>query len=101
MNAIIEETMEIETLSIVGPKSGVEYTSEFIGNTGAFTDGQFVWSEVHDCYMCDQATFDWWSKVINDHQGLNNRIDKLSHQYGREAVFDAIRDIACHVLHLV
>lgn len=59
MKIIIKETSVTETLSIIDPKTGIDYILDFIGNTGAFADNQFNYDEEFDAYICDQATFDW------------------------------------------
>lgn len=90
MKIIIKETSEVKTLSIVDPKSGIDYVADFIGNTGALIDGQFVWDEDHDAYMCDRETFDWWDAVVTDNQLLEDRIYGLVQEHGSDAVYNAI-----------
>lgn len=98
MNILIKETLAVETLSIIDPKSGVDYISDFIGNTGALIDGQFAWDEEKNTYVCDQETFNWWNKVVGEHQALNYRIQDLTEEHGSEAVNDAYIDQErCHV----
>jgi len=90
MKIIIKETYAIETLSIIDPKSGVDYISDFIGNTGALIDGQFEWDEDRDAYVCDQETFDWWSTVVTANQALDDRINALVQEHGSETVYEVI-----------
>ena len=91
MKIIIKETSAVETLSIIDPKSGVDYISDFIGNTGALNDGQFEWDEDRDAYVCDQETFDWWDTVVTANQSLDDRIHELVEEHGSEAVYEVIR----------
>lgn len=90
MKIIIRETSAVETLSIIDPKSGVDYIADYIGNTGALIDGQFEWDEDHDAYVCDQEVFDWWSAVVTANQVLDDRIHDLVQDYGSEKVCDVI-----------
>ena len=90
MKIIIKETQKIETLSIIDPKTGVDYIADFVGNAGALIDGQFEWNEEFDAYICDQETYDWWEEVISDNQELDNRIHELAKVHGSEAVHNAI-----------
>lgn len=90
MKIIIKETSAVETLSIIDPKSGVDYISDFIGNTGALIDGQFEWDEDHDAYVCDQEAFDWWSAVVTANQALDDRIHDLVQEHGSEKVYEVI-----------
>lgn len=90
MKIIIKETSALETLSIIDPKSGVNYISDFIGNTGALIDGQFEWDEDRDAYLCSQETFDWWDAVVTSNQSLNNRIQKLVQEHDPQTVYEVI-----------
>lgn len=91
MKIIIKETSAVESLSIIDPKPGnVDYISDFIGGTGAFTDGKFFWDEDSNAYVCDQKTFDWWHTVVKDHQALVNRINNLVQKHGRGVVFKVV-----------
>jgi len=92
MNIIIKETGKVETLSIIDPKTGVNYISDFIGNQGALSDGQFTFDENKDGWVADQATFDWWDKVVDDNQKLVDRVSLLSAEHGAESVYAAITE---------
>lgn len=90
MKIIIKETSETKNLSIIDPKSGVDYTEDFIGNAGGFLYDQFKWDDENRAYWCDQATFDWWDRVVNDNQLLEYRIHELVKEHGSDAVYEAI-----------
>ena len=92
MNILIKETGERDIFTLIDPASNCCYVSDFIGNTGATINGQFTWSEQDDAYICDQGTYDWWRKVIDDQQALNWRIAELRSEHGQEAVHNAIVD---------
>jgi hypothetical protein len=93
MNIIISGiTPANKTLSIIDPKTGIDYIQDFIGNTGALIDGQFNYDDDQDVYICDQNTFDWWCKVASDNQILENRIYELTKEHGSEAVYAVIYD---------
>lgn len=91
MDIIIKETGARELLEILDPNTGVDWIQDFIGNYDAFSDGQFIWDEEQDAYLCDQVTFDWWAKVVADHELLENRIFELYKEYG-DKVYDVIID---------
>lgn len=90
MKIIIKEKSENKTLSIVDPRSGVDYILDFIGNAGAFVDGQFKQDDERDAYICDQATFDWWDAVVTANQALNDRINALAQEHDYETVYKVI-----------
>jgi len=97
MKIMIKETSVAKTLSIIDPNSGVDFIKDFVGNTGAFIDGQFQWDEDRDCYVCDQDTFDWWDTVVTDVQSLDYRIHELVAEHGSEAVNDIVHEAAAYV----
>lgn len=90
IKVIINETGLEETLSIVDPKSNVDFVKDFIGNHGAFSDGQFTFDEEVDAYRCEQDTYDWWAKVVSDHQALEERIADLKEAHGSDRVLDVL-----------
>lgn len=86
MDITIKETGESKTLSIIDPRTGVNWVQDFIGNTGALNDGQFRYDDETGSYECTQETYDWWVKVADEHETLSSRIEELAADYGREAV---------------
>lgn len=91
MNIIIKETGKEKSLSIIDPRTGVDFIQDFIGNHGALIDGQFVFDEDRDAWVCDQETYDWWVKVVNDNQALNDRIYELENELGSETVQNVVQ----------
>jgi hypothetical protein len=89
MKVIIRETGAVETLSIIDPKTGSNYAVDFVGNEGAFFDGQFVWDEEREAFIADQSTFDWWQKTVNENQALDLRVAALIDEHG----FDAVQEV--------
>ena len=90
MKIIIKETSAVQELSIIDPKSGVDYIGDFIGNTGALFDGQFEWDYDLDAYVCTQETFDWWDTVVTDNQLLDDRIHDLIQEHDLETVYKVV-----------
>lgn len=90
MKIIIKETNATETLSIIDSRTSTDYTVDFIGNNGALSDNQFKLDEETGFYHCDQDTFDWWEKVLADHQEVDDRIKSLSDQFGSDKVQNII-----------
>ena len=89
IKVIVKETGTKEILSITA-RGGIDYIVDFIGNTGAFNDGQFEWDDEQDAYLCNQDTFNWWSKVVTDNQALEDRIAALKETYGSGAVSEVV-----------
>lgn len=90
MNIFIKETGVCEKLCIFDQKTGVNWISDFIGNSGAFNDGQFTWDDEKDAFVCSQETFDWWENTIRKQEELDLRISELSETYGEHKVFYTI-----------
>ena len=78
---------KIEVLELIDPKSGVNCAADIIGNYGGFVDGQFVYNEDADAYDCTPEVYEWWKRVLADHQALENRIAELVEEYGSDAVY--------------
>jgi hypothetical protein len=88
----ITETGATESLSIIDPRSGCDWVIDYIGNAGAFEDGQFRRSKVDDEMECDQDTFDWWQNQIERQQAADYRIHALCDEHGSERVYAALHD---------
>lgn len=94
MQIIINETGATETLTMINPDSGVDCVVDFIGNTGALANGEIVWDDDHGTYRCDQNTYDWWERVIAAHEAMEQRIDELEIEHGKDTVQKAIGNSA-------
>lgn len=64
MNVFNKDTNEAKTLSLIDPKTGVDWAQDFIGNTGALEDGQFTFDDELDAYVCDTVTLERWEEEI-------------------------------------
>lgn len=80
MNVQITETSERKSLSI--RNNGIEWTQDLLGNAGALSDGQLVWSEEDDAYLCDQGTYDWWAQYIADTEATEAEAQALADELG-------------------
>ena len=74
LNVLITETNEVKSLSIIDPKTGVDYISDFIGNTGAF--GRKFEKIENDAaeYQTSEGDFEWWENVVEVAQEADNLI---------------------------
>lgn len=85
MKIYITDSKMTANLSIIDPKTGVDYITDFVGDSG-----DFVYDEDREAYCCDLATFVWWDRVTDDHQALNNRVHALSQKYEEGVVTQAL-----------
>lgn len=96
MNVQIKESGDIKKLSIVDSKSGVDYINDFIGNTGALTDGQFNYNDDLDLYEATQENFDWWEKVSKEYEKADfakkQFLDSIENDEKREIAERKIND---------
>ncbi|NCC05839.1 MAG: hypothetical protein EOM37_17775 [Proteobacteria bacterium] len=87
---IIETGARVE-LSIIDPKSGMDWTNDLMGNYGALPD----YDDETDAYMMSQADYDWWASLIDDYQRADYRMYELRRDWtserddGDEWEFDA------------
>jgi hypothetical protein len=69
-NVIIEETGKQKNLAIIDPRTGIDYTSDFLGNNGTSTDEEGFYHMTEDDY-------NWWKDIIEKHQANDNRIVEI------------------------
>lgn len=85
----IDETDEITTLSIIDPKSGVDWTNDLLGNCGALRR----YDDDQEVYLMTQEEYDWWDTLVAAKQASDNRRHKLARQL-LERLSDALmRDL--------
>lgn len=97
MNIKINETGEIKTLSIIDSKTGVNWAQDLIGNAGAFSEGEFEWSEDDNAYLADEVTYEWWAEYIADSQTTQDEVDDLAETLNMSA--DEINMLIANNLH--
>ncbi|GIO36186.1 hypothetical protein J41TS12_10470 [Paenibacillus antibioticophila] len=83
---------QVKELNIIDQKTGVNYVRDFIGNYGALVDGQFTWDEEQGAFLASEETYDWWEKVLGDHQALENRICELGEVHDPHEVAHIVND---------
>jgi len=96
MKIIIKETNETKMLSIIDPKTGLDWISDFVGNTGATSDGQFEWNDDLDAYVCDKYTYEWWEKLTTSAQKAGNRLYEIRIASGDNAANEIIEDASVY-----
>lgn len=84
------ETKEWSLCSIVHGQQQCCYVADLIGD-----DDNIAYDDEIECYVCDQEVYDWWTKVINDHQALEYRLDELRCEHGSEAVWAVLENAPC------
>lgn len=92
MKVIIRETRKMEQLQMLDNETGTDCTIDIIGNYGGL-NGQFVYDEESDVYHCNQDTFVWWERVLDEQQELNDRIAELKKEYGSERVQEVLEAV--------
>lgn len=98
MNVKINNTNIIVSLTATDPDTGIEWTQDMIGNTGAMNDGQFVWSEEDNAYLADQETYDWWDRYITQYNRTCDEVQELASEFGidESIIYDRIADMTNH-----
>ena len=67
MEIIITETKEEKELTLVSPKTGCEWTMDFINNGDLATDDDDNW-------VMTQEDFEWWKPVVEAYQEADNAV---------------------------
>jgi len=67
------DTGKSETLNITDPKSGIDWTTDLLGNHDALPE----YDADTDSYQMSQDDYEWWSDLINRYQEADNRFYEL------------------------
>lgn len=89
MKFIINETGKREELYIIDRKSGVDWSGDLIGNSGAIGD-YIKYDEDAEAYRIGQEDYDWWVAYIAMYERYADELEALREQYGIDAVDDII-----------
>lgn len=95
MKVIIIESGNIESLSIIDPKTGCCCVKDLILNNECYSD--FVHDEERDVWSCDQKTFEWWSEHTRATEQANQLVRVMREEFGTEAI-DRVVGEACEGL---
>lgn len=90
MLVTIRDTGTQVELAIIDSKSGIDWTSDLLGNAGALGDGQFI--TVDDDIVADGDTVAWWQSYIDDCLTTEAEVDELASALGisTDDIFDLI-----------
>ncbi len=94
MKFIIEETKEEVELKIIDPRTGVEYTADYmdIGTNDA------VSIDTDDCgmvtYIINKDDFEWWKEVIENQEYLDSLIAESS--LSQDEIMDLFEEEGCN-----
>ena len=87
MKFIINETGKPEELTIIDSKTGMDWSSDLIGNSGAV--GQYIqYDDGAEAYRINQDDFTWWSEYIAMYERCQEQLEALRDQYGSDVVDD-------------
>jgi|GEM_PF-2886223 len=96
ITVLIVETGKTKSLSAIDPKTGVNWISDLLGNSGVYdlpVDNGGVVPIADDdgptgVYRCSKDTYDWWVEYIAGMEDTADDLDQLSEDLG-EAGLDA------------
>lgn len=88
MKVFIKETQEVKELSIVD-ENGIDWTGDFINVS---VRDEFSFNDDEGYYETDLESYEWWERIIEEHQKLNDRIHELKEEHGYDAVYEVIKD---------
>jgi hypothetical protein len=97
MNIIVNG--QVKTLSLIDPKTGLDWFEDFIANTDALHESdQFGYDDEALLYTCSEEVFEWWKRVALAHQAVEDRIYDLVLEHGQTAVYTALQGTDGHDL---
>ena len=76
-NVIINNTSEIETLSIIDRSSGVNWIADLLGDAGIHADED-------GNYHMDREDFDWWAEYINGYTATEHDVAEMAEMTGED-----------------
>ncbi len=89
MEILIKETREIRALTLIDPKSGCEWTADFMNAGLLETDKET------DLTCMSQEDFDWWADLIPKMQEADNALEDFfknaEDRFGAEREFHEYR----------
>jgi len=89
MKVKIEELGDIEELTYIDARSGVDCTMDFIGNTGAF-GREFQWDDKEEVYVISVEDYNWWFYVITEQEEMDELVVQLLKVYDTDEVYKVI-----------
>lgn len=78
MKVIINNTNQIEELSIIDHKSNTDWIVDLLGNAGIHKDADT------DAVTMDREDFTWWQNYIEGHEATEREIAELAENAGVE-----------------
>ncbi len=66
-------TGKIESLSIIDPRTGLDWIQDFLGNNGA----DMTYNEETEVNEMDGENLEWWKNIIEKYQANDDRIVEI------------------------
>jgi hypothetical protein len=94
MKIKIIESQEVLELSIIDPRTGINWINDFCNSPEEFIPAD-IYSETGEDYECTRDAFDWWLDVAKRYEKADFRLCDLQAEYGRDALAEFIEDACC------
>ncbi|MCK4820372.1 hypothetical protein KA005_31700 [bacterium] len=88
MDIKINETGELESITLIDPVSGCDWFNDFCGN-----DTSISYDEDNDVYLMDQENFDWWEDAAERQQKSDEMVEEIKTELTGDAYDEFIEDI--------
>lgn len=92
MEVRVAQTGEAFNLTLIDPKTGCEYTQDYIGNAGGFLNGDLYFNQEYNCYEGEKDAVEWWAKQISGQAAVNGRVQALIEEHGNDRVYLALQE---------
>ena len=91
----IKETQETKTLSLIDPKTGVNWIADYIGNTGDMINGVLVYDAESDLYHISQDDYDYWADMVSMRDAVDQRMHDMHLSEKEKQFFDNYLNACC------
>lgn len=81
MKFIINETNAYEEIQYLDEKTGIEWTSHIIFETGAVDESVIKYDEEKEAYRINQDDFDWWNEYFTHKSEDEEKLEELREKY--------------------
>ena len=72
----IKETGEIKELSIIDPKTGTDWSSDFFGNHGGWNNCEY--DETAEIHEISKEDFEWWEDLASEYEKADYRAYEIA-----------------------
>jgi len=101
MKIKIRETGEIKHLEVIDRKTGVDWTSDLLGNAGCYVNGDIQFDDDTGIGTISLADYEWWNDYIHAYEDDEEEIACLFDALGEKYEYPRIDEIKAEFFYAV